>query len=465
METTQRLPAPGNRLARVSREALAVPVVALGLTRRAREALGDFETVAELLGAAEADLLRRRNFGRASLAEVRRRLARFAMDALGIPEEDPMRALCAAAHRMAAIWVAPARARSLASFLEEVLELLARGAVPAMAETSHGTRRRAANGAAGSDLRHATLPDVADRVFAELKPREREIVQLRFSAPDAEAPSLADLGRRFGVSRERARQLLAASLERLREEDARQRRRPLTDYLTRVFASAGGVLREDAVVGALRTRFLGDGRHARPLARVLLETTPQFRCVRPGIWCLARAGYPPPDHVAATLDSLHAALRKSRRLMTLRQLAVAARLPRPAHCSLETYLGACVAADPRLREFSGGRIGLAMWAWGVPQTLEECLVACLRAEGRPQRAARLAEAVRELLPPGTAVDIREVRATLGSSAAFRRVRPGVYELASDGRQGAREDRTDASEARWAPPEGGPDAERNARSTG
>jgi RNA polymerase sigma-32 factor len=59
--------------------------------------------------------------------------------------------------------------------------------------------------------------------MAELDPRERYIVEARILADDPEELSLAEIGRRLGVSRERARQLEVRAKEKLRrrlEEDA-----------------------------------------------------------------------------------------------------------------------------------------------------------------------------------------------------------------------------------------------------
>jgi RNA polymerase sigma-32 factor len=66
---------------------------------------------------------------------------------------------------------------------------------------------------------------VGERVrdaIAELDPRERLIIELRMMADDPDELSLAELGRRLGVSRERARQLESrakAKLKRLLAED------------------------------------------------------------------------------------------------------------------------------------------------------------------------------------------------------------------------------------------------------
>jgi RNA polymerase sigma-32 factor len=53
--------------------------------------------------------------------------------------------------------------------------------------------------------------------LTELDPRERFIVEVRMMADTDDALSLAEIGRRLGVSRERARQLEARAKRKLRE--------------------------------------------------------------------------------------------------------------------------------------------------------------------------------------------------------------------------------------------------------
>jgi RNA polymerase sigma-32 factor len=62
----------------------------------------------------------------------------------------------------------------------------------------------------------ATIETRVRAAVAELDPRERYIVEARMLADDPEELSLAEIGRRLGVSRERARQLEARAKEKLR---------------------------------------------------------------------------------------------------------------------------------------------------------------------------------------------------------------------------------------------------------
>ena len=53
--------------------------------------------------------------------------------------------------------------------------------------------------------------------MSSLSPREREVVSLRYGIGTDQEHSFEEIGRRFGVSRERIRQLEAKALTRLRD--------------------------------------------------------------------------------------------------------------------------------------------------------------------------------------------------------------------------------------------------------
>ncbi len=64
---------------------------------------------------------------------------------------------------------------------------------------------------------HANLTLAIERALAALDPRERYIVERRMMVETGDALSLADIGRAFGISRERARQLEVRAARKLRE--------------------------------------------------------------------------------------------------------------------------------------------------------------------------------------------------------------------------------------------------------
>ncbi|MBJ7608021.1 MAG: RNA polymerase sigma factor RpoD [Candidatus Dormibacteraeota bacterium] len=67
-----------------------------------------------------------------------------------------------------------------------------------------------------------------DGLLETLSPRERRVLQLRFGLTDGHERSLEEVGRRFGVTRERTRQIEAKALRKLRHPS---RSRKVRDFL------------------------------------------------------------------------------------------------------------------------------------------------------------------------------------------------------------------------------------------
>jgi RNA polymerase primary sigma factor len=60
------------------------------------------------------------------------------------------------------------------------------------------------------------LGDYLDRVLGTLGDRERRVVRMRYGLEDGQQHTLEEVGREFGVTRERVRQIEAKSLAKLR---------------------------------------------------------------------------------------------------------------------------------------------------------------------------------------------------------------------------------------------------------
>ena len=72
------------------------------------------------------------------------------------------------------------------------------------------------------------LNEAVQRVLLELSEREQEVVRLRFGLDDGRIRTLEEVGKLFGVTRERVRQIETKTLAKLRQPTLS---RPLRDYL------------------------------------------------------------------------------------------------------------------------------------------------------------------------------------------------------------------------------------------
>jgi len=66
-------------------------------------------------------------------------------------------------------------------------------------------------------------------VLSTLSPREARILRLRYGLDNGRAYTLEEVGRKFGLTRERIRQIQGRALRRLRHP---RRSRVLRDYLS-----------------------------------------------------------------------------------------------------------------------------------------------------------------------------------------------------------------------------------------
>ena len=77
---------------------------------------------------------------------------------------------------------------------------------------------------------HETLlREKMEEVLGTLTPREARILRLRFGLQNGRAYTLEEVGQKFGLTRERIRQIEGKALRRLRHP---RRARQLRDYLT-----------------------------------------------------------------------------------------------------------------------------------------------------------------------------------------------------------------------------------------
>jgi len=74
----------------------------------------------------------------------------------------------------------------------------------------------------------ALLTEAIEEALQELNPREQQVVRLRFGLEDGQIRTLEEVGREFGVTRERIRQIESKTLAKLRHPTRSQR---LRDYL------------------------------------------------------------------------------------------------------------------------------------------------------------------------------------------------------------------------------------------
>src|SRR5262249_23192675 len=136
-------------------------------------------------------------------------------------------------------------------------------------------------------LEAASFVEVIDGFFHLLRGRERRMLEMRYGPLDGGGATLAEIGAEFGLTRERVRQILHVSLQRIASDGERRRRLALTEFVRAVIERVGGLIRERDLVAELRNRLLPPYVEAGPFVRTLLEAETGWVPAGHGVWASA----------------------------------------------------------------------------------------------------------------------------------------------------------------------------------
>ena len=235
------------------------PLTALGLSLRAYNALvrAGIRTIGKLVALSDDDRQRIRNVGPTAIAEIEARLAAYQEEASGdtpnasspLPPatNDPLlQAVSVARLGLPHELNTKLGAAGLQMIGQVVNDLGQNSHPPAVlqaviayltwwAEQTPAARTAEVTATGPSPLAHpelrelVTLAAAIDDWLAQLDDRPRQVVRLRFGL-DGPALTLDEVGRRFGVTRERIRQIEKKALRELRQKHRAKVARPIVSF-------------------------------------------------------------------------------------------------------------------------------------------------------------------------------------------------------------------------------------------
>lgn len=92
------------------------------------------------------------------------------------------------------------------------------------------------------------LQKIIEDLFMVLSPKEKEVVIKRFALDGKARQTLESIGKKFGVTRERIRQIEKIAITKLRRTAANTKLRLVTDLALQMLNKNGGVMTEDELV-------------------------------------------------------------------------------------------------------------------------------------------------------------------------------------------------------------------------
>jgi RNA polymerase sigma factor (sigma-70 family) len=370
-------------------------VKVLGLSVRGYNALknANVKTIQQLINCPESDLLSIRNIGVTTLGDIRNKLNSYIDTMLRTSGWDSK-----------LIQISDNTGSRLLSTSEQVIPL-------------------------------PSLDESFNKLFRVLKsPREGDILRLRYGLDDGIPRTLEEVGQRFGITRERVRQIEKRILRRIQHYTIRHILDDIVRPFQFVLEQAGGILKETQISEQI-SQFTVLGK-IDPIGatRFVLGVTAGFEEIGDGIWALKECPFECFPMVTSTaalrLEKNHTRVRYNQLVSQVRMMLESTN--NASKIEVNTlFIEACLQADPQFEISDDGWCMLAKWQ----KSYIDEMVEVLRENGKPLHFREIASGVEALVKGNQEVSEHNIHAVLQRRQdLFVRVGQGTYGLVEWGIQ-------------------------------
>lgn len=265
-------------------------------------------------------------------------------------------------------------------------------------------------------MKRISLDKLVANVLAPLSARQRDVIEGRFGLKSAPEMTLAEIGARYGVTRERIRQIERAALQTITGNLDRAGCRWFADLVVRRLEKAGGVRRQDALENDLKTA-VADGGPAKSFGsrvKFLLDISSRVRY----------RGADDAYHSFWRLDD--AAFRAAEASVNRLTQALTAGADWKAELRAP-FARNYVSLSKKFAVNSYGDFGLAEWPHINPKTARDWAFLVLKKTQKPLHFTQLAKAINGLRVNKPA-NTQTVHNELIKDNRFMLVGRGVYGL-------------------------------------
>ncbi len=273
---------------------------------------------------------------------------------------------------------------------------------------------------------------VFSSLFDGLAPRQRDILVNRFGLQNGEPETLAALGKRYGITRERVRQIEASAIDLLKKRiKVNNACIELIHSSVKYLRSMGGVVGQEDLLAYHRS-FI-EGLTANHVA-FLVEATGAF-CIYPADKNFLAFYYTDKQSLKKTMDwiaqftkSLKAKKREILNGAYQAHLVNFVREKRMEQKLAESLLG----ISKKIMASPYGDVGLAEWPEISPRTVRDRIYLILKKKGEPIHFENIARDINEAGFGGRKALGPTVHNELIKDARFVLVGRGIYGLAEQG---------------------------------
>ena len=272
------------------------------------------------------------------------------------------------------------------------------------------------------------LRELVNNLLIVLSPKEKHIIEYRFSLNDRPKSTLEKIGKEFGVTRERIRQIEKNALRKLQRNVNNTKLHVVNQYANTILQRYEGVVLEDKLVNEILTVVADPQRvdvSSIKLSMQLdqnLEKVPNTISFKP-YWkfkiitrrdiqsiCEQSIKYLTGKSDVVPFDELLGHLQPATNKKVSKQFAVS-----------------CLELDRRLKLVKGG-VGLATWRHINPRTLRDKILYVLKISAKPLHFVDIANKITDYHFDRKVVNVQAIHNELIRYPQFVLIGRGIYAL-------------------------------------
>lgn len=277
-----------------------------------------------------------------------------------------------------------------------------------------------------------TLPEMKDLVnnlLILLSPKERHIIENRFSLNSHPRATLEKIGKEFGVTRERVRQIEKNALRKLQRNVSNTKLHVVNQYGILLMQKYDGVALEERLINEIISLSKDTGSIDGNCVKLSLQLDPQLEKIHNTIYLRPYWKFKTISkrEILEVGEKTISYLEKKTDIISAEELLAYLNNHLPKRIS-KLFMLSCLELDRRLKLVKGSGIGLSQWRHINPKTLRDKILFILKESKKPLHFVEIANRITEAHFDHKVVNVQAVHNELIRHTQFVLIGRGIYAL-------------------------------------
>jgi hypothetical protein len=291
-------------------------------------------------------------------------------------------------------------------------------------------------------IKDAHFSQFARDLISNLKEKQQKVILHRFGLSGRKKLTLDAIGKDFGVTRERVRQIEAASLNRLRKLVVLDHNKPTFEKIKSILSENGGVIFEDGLINELILDL--DQNRKEEIKKILrfillldedIKSIEESESINAG-WHLSALDKKMIEDIIKAFSQI---LESKGEVLEDEAILLEA----SKHTTVEKYkdkitpefLKSSINMTKKLHRTEDGKRGLSSWSWVKPRTIKDKIFFVLSKKGEPMHFSEIGDAIDTSAFDSKKATVQTIHNELISDTRFVLVGRGLYALSNWGFEG------------------------------